>query len=417
MHGGSKLGEGGFGCIYDQSLKCHDSKQQIIKPYNKSYITKITLNEDAEKQMKISKELVKLEQENGYQPGQLFGVYISSCRISQESWNKEKIYQTCNVLERVTRLNRKEIRKTYPGLVSKKATEGDLSNFIEDGKWDNLSAFDRLTFMIDFLIAYQILHKKYIHFDMKDLNILVTRVGGKYMPIIADFDFSFEKSKFNPIQLFNYQKSRFGEPPFRNPKTYIWGPKIAYDLYYFDKMTQKEQKHFLETLDIYPMGKYTFREDLFDNTKNSKKIQNFIRNRMTNNDFRKRPTAAECLNFFNRMRDDEIGSSSISKTESERKSRTPIINIPKKKSIKKEIKKVEKKCPPEKKLNPLTNRCIKKRGKLEQKLAKRRIIKVSESRTIIEKRCPSEKVINPKTNRCIKKDGMLAKKLKKEGKL
>lgn len=412
MNGGSKLGEGGFGCIYDQSLECKDSRKQVIKPFNKSYITKITLNEDADKQMKISKELVKLEQENGYQPGQLFGVYLSSCRLNKKSWDKEKIYETCDVLERVTRFNRKNIRKSYPGMVSKKATEGDLGNFIDDGKWDNLSGFDRLTFIIDYFIAYKILHSKYIHFDMKDLNVLVTKVGGKYMPIIADFDFAFEKSKFNSKKLFNDHKRRFGKPPFINPKTYIWGPKIASDLYYFNKMSQKDQKHFLETLDIYSIGKYTFEDEYFDNTKNSKKIQNFIKNRMTNEDFRKRPTVDECLKFFDAMRNDEIGSS-MSTTISERKSASKTV-IKKKKPIT-AIKK--KKCPEDKKLNPKTNRCIKKRGKLEKKLAKEGVIKISESRTKTQKYCPSGKIVNPKTNRCIKKDGLLAKKMKKEGKI
>jgi len=58
-----------------------------------------------------------------------------------------------------------------------------------------------------------------------------------------------------------------------------------------------------------------------------------------------------------------------------------------------------KECPPNKILNPTTNRCILKTGLTAKKMVK--------------KTCPSNKILNPTTNRCILKTGLTAKKILK----
>ena len=94
--------------------------------------------------------------------------------------------------------------------------------------------------------------------------------------------------------------------------------------------------------------------------------------------------------------------------------------------------KTKKVCPQGKVLNPKTNRCINKKGKLALDLKKKGIIESSVKSTqkskIMKKNpkklklvksikktkkiCPEGKILNPKTNRCINKKGQLAKKLK-----
>lgn len=55
-----------------------------------------------------------------------------------------------------------------------------------------------------------------------------------------------------------------------------------------------------------------------------------------------------------------------------------------------------KKCPPDQILNPKTNKCVKRDGKI--------------GKTILKK-CPSHQILNPKTNRCVKRDGEIGKSL------
>lgn len=57
-------------------------------------------------------------------------------------------------------------------------------------------------------------------------------------------------------------------------------------------------------------------------------------------------------------------------------------------------------CPPDKIINPRTQRCIKRDGRLAKTLT-------------VNKDCPPNKIRNPRTKRCIKRDGRLAKTLKK----
>ena len=81
-----------------------------------------------------------------------------------------------------------------------------------------------------------------------------------------------------------------------------------------------------------------------------------------------------------------------------------------------------KKCPDEKILNPATNRCVKKDGKIGKKLlakkpvakkpvAKKPVAKKPVAKKPVAKECPKDKILNPHTNRCVKKDGKVGKKL------
>jgi serine/threonine protein kinase len=68
----------------------------------------------------------------------------------------------------------------------------------------------------------------------------------------------------------------------------------------------------------------------------------------------------------------------------------------------KKTNKLIKKCPEDKILNPKTNICVKRDGKIGKSLIKK---------SSIVKKCPEDKILNPKTNRCVKKDGKIGKSL------
>jgi hypothetical protein len=71
-----------------------------------------------------------------------------------------------------------------------------------------------------------------------------------------------------------------------------------------------------------------------------------------------------------------------------------------------------KECPPDKVLNPKTNRCIDRNGKLGKEILKGKTN--VEQVAVVPKTCADDEILNPKTNRCIKKSGVVGKKLVKE---
>jgi len=85
------------------------------------------------------------------------------------------------------------------------------------------------------------------------------------------------------------------------------------------------------------------------------------------------------------------------------------------KQINNQINKQIKKCPDDKVLNPITNRCIKKDGAVYKSIKKKGVHVSNKSTTLKKqiKKCPNDKILNPITNRCIKKDGAVYKKLQK----
>ena len=62
-------------------------------------------------------------------------------------------------------------------------------------------------------------------------------------------------------------------------------------------------------------------------------------------------------------------------------------------------------CPPDKILNPATNRCVSKTGAIGKKLIG--VVKTK----VIKQDCPPDKILNPATKRCVSKTGAIGKKL------
>jgi hypothetical protein len=90
------------------------------------------------------------------------------------------------------------------------------------------------------------------------------------------------------------------------------------------------------------------------------------------------------------------------------------------KTLPQEPKNITKKCPPNKVLNPKTNRCIKKDGTTYKTI--KNIIKPDrpkkttvKTHTTVRKICRPDQILNPITNRCVAKDGVTGLKLKKGG--
>ena len=114
------------------------------------------------------------------------------------------------------------------------------------------------------------------------------------------------------------------------------------------------------------------------------------------------------------------------KSKSKRKSKSKSLES------KSKSKSQEKKCPKDKILNPETDRCVNKNGKIGKQIldkkSKRKSKRKSKSKSqekklkskspkkSQEKKCPKGKILNPETDRCVNENGKIGKEIK-EGKL
>lgn len=126
-----------------------------------------------------------------------------------------------------------------------------------------------------------------------------------------------------------------------------------------------------------------------------------------------------CFNFHNGPRTYLCVSEELYKDKkiSPKKLMTPPMSQSKK-QIKSEIeidKTKPKECPPDKILNPATNRCIKRDSVVAKKILSNinptSKPKKPTTKTSKPKECPPDKILNPTTNRCVKRDSALGKKL------
>jgi hypothetical protein len=76
---------------------------------------------------------------------------------------------------------------------------------------------------------------------------------------------------------------------------------------------------------------------------------------------------------------------------------------------------VKKECPPDKILNPQTDRCVSKTGAIGKKilleLLNKNKNKPKSKKEIKGNECPDDKILNPQTNRCVSKTGAIGKKI------
>jgi hypothetical protein len=75
------------------------------------------------------------------------------------------------------------------------------------------------------------------------------------------------------------------------------------------------------------------------------------------------------------------------------------------------LPKSSKNCPKDKVVNPKTNRCVKETSRIGRKLSPVRYVEDK------KKSCPEDKILNPRTKRCVKKDGRVGKELLKKMKV
>jgi serine/threonine protein kinase len=121
-------------------------------------------------------------------------------------------------------------------------------------------------------------------------------------------------------------------------------------------------------------------------------------------------SSVESLDISNRELISDLQTERTQKPRETKKVKTKTKNL-----TRKAIKKI---CPEGKILNPLTNRCVNKKGATYKNLLKKRLIsrsKTSSPKTMKKgrKNCPDGKVLNPLTNRCINKNGATYNKIKK----
>ena len=67
-------------------------------------------------------------------------------------------------------------------------------------------------------------------------------------------------------------------------------------------------------------------------------------------------------------------------------------------------------CPPDKILNPASNRCVKRTGKIGKTILSNQSPSRPQ-RTTVLKTCPTDKILNPTTGRCVKRTGKIGKEI------
>ena len=73
-------------------------------------------------------------------------------------------------------------------------------------------------------------------------------------------------------------------------------------------------------------------------------------------------------------------------------------------------------CPPDKILNPISNRCVKRTGKIGKQILATQTPATPRGQTPATPRgqtktCPPDKILNPDTKRCVKRDGKIGKQI------
>ena len=76
--------------------------------------------------------------------------------------------------------------------------------------------------------------------------------------------------------------------------------------------------------------------------------------------------------------------------------------------------KATKQCPPDKILNPETDRCVSRNGVKGKELVKKEKAKTPSPPPKTTKQCPPDKILNPETDRCVSRNGVKGKELVKK---
>ena len=390
LNGGDLIGQGSYGCVFKPGLMCNG------KPPSNNKISKLMIKKEAIKEINELKKIDKIDKE--------FIFHIETpkiCDISKNDYINEPGIENCNIIRKTNRRDSLvNLEYNYGGITLKELLERNLINSEKLIK-TYFTNFENL-----FYGLYQMNKNNFMHNDIKDENIVIhpKDLKIKYIDFglsrninknLSEFEiniykygyfaYPFETFLLNEevynhykygssknIDIFNSMKLEyeFGFTPYINRK-YISGYYKLYETTWLNdkreyieliKNTNYEEfkNELLKKLDIFSLGLvlmksyYHIFNEKIDLTNIKSKKDNLLKyhlleliNAMTDSFYKERISAKEALRYY-------------------RVNIIPLVSdiIITKSSMKEPSKTLKKRCPEGKVLNPKTNRCVNKTGKI-----------------------------------------------------
>ena len=191
--GGSALASGGFGCVFNPSLKCENKKR------NKNKISKLMIEKYAYKEYDEIKLIrLRLKSIKNYQDYFLISD-IQLCRPSKLTRDDLKNYnKKCTALPK-NKITKKNINTSLDKLMVLNMPNGGIpvDDYIyEKGSFNDLLKINNS--LIDLLQngIIKMNEKNVYHCDIKDANVLVKINGGKLQTKLIDWGLSTEYIPF-----------------------------------------------------------------------------------------------------------------------------------------------------------------------------------------------------------------------------
>ena len=202
MKGGKLLSEGGFGCVFNPSIKCNGSED------SSKFVSKIQRNDNSAKnEIEIGSILTSIPEYKSH-----FAPVVSYCNIDvgeikDKDKNKCMLFKKKNtksyIMMKLDYVDGMEFLK----YMVKNANSVQIINNI-------INSFNNLLRSISLLV-----NKKIVHYDLKGSNILYSEE--KKIPLIIDFGLSINMNNIDKINLnsifYTYA-----------PQYYVWPLEVHY---------------------------------------------------------------------------------------------------------------------------------------------------------------------------------------------
>lgn len=193
------LGQGTYGCIYKEKLKCMDKKNKKRGP--KHSLSKVYIDEKyATRELEISKHILKIPHYDRY-----FSPLLNSCNASLAQLNQEDV-DKCDLFDKEKRTDSDQtyfttttkyipgqILNEYLDIYSKQITPEN--SYTRDNKIFYI--YTCLTKSIELLNS-----KKIVHFDLSERNIIMDSTD---RPIIIDYGMSMNIDAVKTEDQFKYE--------------------------------------------------------------------------------------------------------------------------------------------------------------------------------------------------------------------
>lgn len=249
--GGKILGQGTYGCVYDNVFQCQNMLNQAIKVGNKEYATKVIGDPDSlTGELNISKKLYNAESKARKKKGSYFVGIEGKCKISPSEYSRENVYGTC----KVKAIKKEQCKKGDADKCDVYATFTPLLIGKEYLKFDfkQLSENDILRLWIHLFEGLDIMHKYagIIHADIKNDNVFVAKEGRDHVPKFIDFGLSFPNTLKGSQVKDHFEQYKVAHVWDHSWKNLVKNIDLA--------VKRKEEKQFLNSVDNFALAQMIF---------------------------------------------------------------------------------------------------------------------------------------------------------------